>query len=174
MGKITPARPVKLITGFIFKDKKAFVKARGILIKHFGNIDFESRMMPFTLTDYYREEFGSGLKRVFISFRKLIQPQQIAAVKILTNKIEKRLTCANKRTVNLDPGYLDTAKLVLASTKDYVHRIYLGKGIYAEITLFYQAKTFSPWQWTYPDYRTGDYIGIFNHIREIYTGQVKK
>ena len=148
MGKITPAKPVKLIIGFIFKEKKIFNSLKSVLIKHFGEVDFESRIMPFTLTDYYRDEFGSGLKRIFISFRKLIRPQQISGIKILTNKIEEESSCANKRLINIDPGYLDSAKLVLASTKDYVHRIYLGKGIYAEVTLFYQDKSFRAWQWT--------------------------
>jgi len=176
MGKITPVKRVKLVIGFIFKEKKALAKSKSLLIKHFGSLDFESRVMPFKLTDYYRDEFGSGLKRVFISFKKLILPQQLSAIKTLANKIEKKFTCANKRAVNIDPGYLNLAKLVLASTKDYAHRIYLGKGIYAEITLFYQGqgKTFRPWQWTYPDYRTEEYILIFNHIREIYSGQTKQ
>jgi len=75
--------------------------------------------------------------------------------------------------VNIDPGYLDQAKLVLASTKNYVHRVYLNDGIYAELTLFFQDKSFQPWQWTYPDYRTPEYIGIFNHIRELFADQVK-
>ncbi|MFA4989269.1 MAG: DUF4416 family protein [Candidatus Omnitrophota bacterium] len=174
MGKVAPAKPVKLIIGFIFKEKKSLAHAKTLLIKHFGSIDFESRIMPFTSTPYYRDEFGQALKRVFISFKKLIPAQQIAAIKILANKIEKKLTCANKRTVNIDPGYLNLAKLVLASTKDYVHRIYLGKGIYAEITLFFQDKAFRPGQWTYPDYRSGDYLAIFNRIREIYAAQTKK
>ncbi|MFA5150014.1 MAG: DUF4416 family protein [Candidatus Omnitrophota bacterium] len=174
MGKIAPAKPVKLIIGFIFKEKKCLAKAKTLLIKHFGRIDSESRIMPFTSTPYYRDEFGQALKRMFISFKKLIPAQQIAAIKILTNKIEKKLSSDDKRTVNIDPGYLNSAKLVLASTKDYVHRIYLGKGIYAEITLFFQDKTFRPGQWTYPDYRSVDYIAFFNRIREVYNAQTKK
>ena len=78
------------------------------------------------------------------------------------------------RIINIDPGYLDLSKLILASTKDYKHRIYLTKGIYAEVTLFYQDKTFCPWEWTYPDYKTGEYIEIFNRIRQIYAEQIKE
>ena len=99
-------------------------------------------------------------------------PQQIAEIKVLTNKIEEKLSSAGKRLVNIDPGYLDLAKLILASTKDYSHRIYLGKGIYAEITLSYQGKSFQGWQWTYPDFRTTEYRNIFNQIRELYAGQI--
>jgi len=174
MGKIAPDKPVKLIVGFIFKDQQAFNKAKLALTKSFGKVDFESRPIPFTFTDYYREEFGDGLLKVFISFNKLILPQQIVEIKTLTNNIERKLTLSGRRLVNIDPGYLDLAKLVLASTKDYIHRIYLDKGIYAETTLFYQGKSFQSWQWTYPDFRTREYIEIFNQIRELYAQRSKK
>jgi len=173
MGKIAPVRPVKLIIGFIFKDQQALDKAKLLLLKRFGKVDFESPVIPFTLTNYYQEEFGTGLSRAFVSFSKLIQPQQIAEIKIFTNKIEEKLSSGGKRAVNIDPGYLDLAKLVLASTKDYAHRVYLEKGIYAEITLLYQGKSFQEWQWTYPDFRTTEYKNIFNHIRELYAGQTR-
>jgi len=174
MGKITPHNPVKLVVGFIFKDLQAFNQAKLLLVRRFGKIDFVSPELPFNRTDYYREEFGDGLSRIFLSFRKLIRLEQIAGIKILTNNIERKLSSQNKRRVNIDPGYLDLAKLVLASTKDYVHRIYLDKGIYAETTLFYQGKSFQSWQWTYPDFRTSEYIDIFNQIREMYAEQTKK
>lgn len=174
MGKINPHKPVKLVIGFIFKDKQAYALAKNILIRRFGKIDFESQLLPFTLTDYYAEEFGKDLFRVFASFTKLIQPQQIVRIKILTNKIEGRLSSGNKRLVNIDPGYLDLARLILASTKDYAHRICLDKGIYAETTLFYRGKSFVEREWTYPDFRTADYLNIFNQIRELYGKQVKK
>ncbi|MBU2221656.1 MAG: DUF4416 family protein, partial [Candidatus Omnitrophica bacterium] len=115
-----------------------------------------------------------GLKRKFISFKKLIPPDQLSAIKITTNKIEDRLSSKNLRRINIDPGYLDLAKLVLATTKDYNHRIYLSKGIFAEITLTYQGKSFRPWNWTYRDYQSQEYIAIFNQIREIYNLQIRK
>jgi len=174
MGKIVPVHSVKLIIGFIFKDQQVLDKAKLTLLRRFGRIDFESPLIPFTLTDYYQEEFGKGLLRVFISFSKLIKPQQITEIKILTNRLEEKLSSGGKRKVNIDPGYLDLAKLVLASTKDYSHRIYLDQGIYAEITLFYQDKGFQEWQWTYPDFRTPEYRNIFNQIRELYAGQIRK
>ncbi len=173
MGKITLSKPVKLIIGFIFKDAQAFFKAKTMLIRRFGKIDFESRAIPFTLTGYYQEEFGIDLSRVFISFVKLIQPREISSIKILTNKIENKLSLSGHRLVNIDPGYLDLAKLILASTKDYIHRVYLDKGIYAETTLFYRGKSFAEWQWTYPDFRKREYIEIFNQIRELYAKQIK-
>jgi hypothetical protein len=174
MGKIAPHRPVKLISGFIFKDIQAFDRAKLRLVKRFGKIDFESPIIPFNLTDYYQLEFGENLLRVFLSFNKLILPEQIAEIKNLTNNLERKLSSKGRRLVNIDPGYLDLAKLVLASTKDYVHRIYLDKGIYAETTLFYQGKSFQSWQWSYPDFRASEQINIFNKIREIYAEQIKK
>jgi len=163
----------KLIIGFIFKEEIVFNKAKAILERKFGRIDFQSQILSFIHTDYYAEEFGQDLKKKFISFQKLITPQQLAGIKILTNKIENYLSREGKRRINIDPGYLDLSKLILATTKDYRHRIYLNRGIYAEVTLFYQGKSFQSWEWTYPDYRTPEYIAIFNQIRELYAQQTK-
>jgi len=173
MGKTRKILPVKLITGFIFKEERILKKAETLLKKYYGEIDFESQALDFIHSDYYEEEFGKGLKRKFISFKKLIPPQNLPKIKITANQIENKLSRGPSRLINIDPGYLDMAKLVLASTKDYYHRIYLDKSIFAEITLFYRGKTFTPWEWTYPDYRTPEYIAIFNAIRENYAAQVK-
>jgi len=171
--RINKHRLVKLVAGFIFREESIPDKAKNILRKEFGKIDYESQTLAFIHTDYYETEFGKNLKRKFISFEKLIRPQNLAKIKITTNTIEKKLSRNGIRLINIDPGYLDMAKLILASTKDYKHRIYLDKSIYAEITLFYQSKSFVPWEWTYPDYKTADYIRIFNQIREIYAKQIK-
>jgi hypothetical protein len=171
MGRIVSPNPVKLVAGFIFKEDPSFQKAKKELLRKFGKIDFESETLDFCLTDYYEKEFGRGLKRKFLSFNKLIAPERLPDIKITTNRLEEKLARNKQRTINIDPGYLDLAKLVLASTKDYKHRIYLAKGIFAEITLFFQNKSFSPWEWTYPDYRTTEYISIFNNIRALYMKQ---
>lgn len=173
MGEIKNHQPVKLIIGFIYKDGHSFERARALLIKKFGSIDFESNPICFGHTDYYEQEFGKDLTRTFISFKKLIFPHSLAVIKIFANKIEKRFSSGLTRQVNIDPGYIDLAKLVLASTKDYCHRIYLNKGVFAEITLSFRDKTFKALEWTYPDYRTPEYIEIFNHIRHIYENQIK-
>lgn len=173
MGNKREPLPVKLIAGFIFKYDSAFDKAKLTLEKKFGKIDFQSRIIEFNYTDYYEKEFGSPLKRKFVSFKKLIPPESLAEIKNITNKIEKRLSKKSLRQVNIDPGYIELSKLVLASTKDYVHRIYLGRGIHAEITLFFQNHTFRPWEYTYRDYKTEEYISVFNQIREIYEKQAK-
>lgn len=174
MGQIRKYNPVKLFVGFIFKDEDIFNKVRPILIKKFGKIDFESQVIDFNYTDYYQSEFGKSLKRKFISFKNLVNLEDIYAIKIFTNKLEEKLSTNSKRLINIDPGYLDLAKLVLLTTKDYAHRIYLNKGIFAEITLFYQDNSFRFWPWTYPDYKSREYLEIFEQIRKIYQGQIKK
>ena len=174
MGQAKKHKPVKLIIGFIFKEESAFNKARLILAQKFGKIDFESQTLPFGHTAYYEEEFGKDLKRRFIGFKKLINPCLLPKIKTYTNRSEKKLSSASSRSINIDPGYLDLAKLVLASTKDYKHRIYLNKGIYSEVTLFYENKSYRPWEWTYPDYKSNECITIFNQIREIYAKQINK
>jgi len=173
MGSIRKPQPVKLTIGFIFKDGPSLLKAESILKRKFGDLDFESETLPFTYTDYYEEELGEGLQRKFISFKKLILPESLPKIKVLTNNIEKKLSVDAHRLINIDPGYVDLSKLVLASTKDFSHRIYMGRGIYSEVTLMYQDKTFNSKEWTYPDYRTPEYIAIFNRIREIFSAQVK-
>jgi len=173
MGQIKKHQLVKLIIAFIFKEEALLNKARAFLEKQFGEIDFESQILSFNHTTYYAEEFGKHLKRRFVSFKKLISPSKLPEIKIITNKLEKKLSKGLKRTINIDPGYLDLAKLVLASTKDYKHRIYLNKGVYSEVTLFYENKSFRPWDWTYPDYKSNEYIAIFNKIRGIYATWIK-
>jgi hypothetical protein len=114
---------------------------------------------------------GSGLSRAFISFKDLISPKDLSRVKVITNRIEEKLSLKGKRLVNIDPGYLDAARLVLASTKDYAHRIYLDKGIFAETTLIFKGHSFKNLEWTYPDYKSEKYLEIFNSIREIFLRQ---
>ncbi|OGX19192.1 MAG: hypothetical protein A3K83_07090 [Omnitrophica WOR_2 bacterium RBG_13_44_8b] len=166
-------KPVKLITGFIFKNEPVLIRAEYFLKRMFGKSDYESEILAFAHTDYYEKEFGRGLSRKFISFQRLIDPRNLPSVKLSAGKIEKKLSGGANRNINIDPGYLDLAKLVLATTKDFTHRIYLDRGIFAEVTLFCEGKGFKPWQWTYPDYKTEEYIAIFNKIRSIYAEQIK-
>lgn len=173
MGKIKPPPFVKLIFGFIFQEDNIYNQARLILERHFGAMDFDSPVFAFVYTKYYEKEMGAGLKRKFIAAKKLINPADLYKIKIFTNKIEKKLSRDSARLINIDPGYLDFAKLILASTKDYYHRIYLNKGIFAETTLFFRDKAFRAFEWTYPDYRTKEYAVVFEQIRTIYDKQIK-
>lgn len=172
MGKAKRIKAVKLFCGFIYRQESAFSSALKIVEKHFGKADIEGGPFPFFYTQYYAPEMGEGLQKRFVSFAKLIDPQNLAKIKLLTNRIESRLSRNNKRIVNLDPGYLNLAKVVLATTKDYSHRIYLGRGIYAEVTLFYENGEFKPNQWAYPDYRSPGYSLFFKKMRQGYAKQI--
>jgi len=173
MGEIKPPSLVKLIVSMISAREDLFKKAKEEMEQKFGPVDFQSPLLPFTYTRYYEDEMGKNLKRKFFSFFSLIDPEEIAEVKLFTNELEQSFLYPNskRRCINIDPGYLSSSKLVLVTTKNYAHRIYLGKGIYAEVTLRYEGKGFKPWEWTYPDYRSEAYLQIFQEIRKIYRGQ---
>ena len=173
MGNIQATHPVKLIVGLISRNEALFLSVKEALRKRFGRTDFETKFLAFDHTDYYASESGVNLKRLFLSFKKLINPAQLPRIKVFTNKLETRFSKGGKRGINIDPGYVDLAKLVLASTKDFSHRIYLGCGIFAEITLQFRDKSFRPLGWTYPDYKSKDYIDIFNNLRKIYSRQIQ-
>lgn len=165
--------PVKLFAGFIFAKEEIYLRAKHILERRFGPSDFESQNLDFTHTAYYEKEFGGNLKRRFLAFSKLIPPRRITQIKIISNLIEKNLSYLGNRQINIDPGILNLSKVILVTTKDYKHRIYLAKGIYAEVTLYYQDNSFHSWEWVYPDYKSIEYIQIFNAIRKIYSQQIK-
>ena len=173
MGKIRQPLPVKLIMPMFTAFPQLFEAAEEALSAHFGPVDYRSPRLPFTHTTYYEREFGKDLVRQFLSFERLIDPGQLAEIKRLTNTLEEQLGEGGRRRINLDPGYIAAAKLVLATTKDYDHRIYLGRGIYAEVTLSYRERDFRPWPWTYPDYRSEAYLEIFRAIRRIYLAQLR-
>ncbi len=176
MGTITIPRPVKAIIGVLTPEPCLLPTVYSQLTHHLGPIDFTSELIPFTSTMYYESEMGTGIQRQFISFERLIDASILAEMKLFTNKVEQtfaiKKSAGAARRVNLDAGYLCMAKLVLASTKDNAHRLYLRNGIYAEITLRFYRKTFQPWEWSYPDYRSPTYIAIFNQIRAIYRNQL--
>lgn len=174
MGKVNRPNPVKLVVGLIFKEERFLIEAEHILKNKLGPSDYESNILPFNFTHYYETEFGQDLKKKFVSFSKLICPQELAKIKLFTNKIENKLSRNGFRLVNIDPGYLDLAKYILATTKDYIHRIYLDKGIFAEITLYFRNNAFLPGEWTYRDYKTKEYADILTKIRQIYEKQLEK
>ena len=172
MGLARGARPVKLIVGMIAPLEQLFEAARRELTGAYGPVDRVSPVWPFDFTAYYAQEFGENLLRQFLSFVELMDPARLAEIKLRTNALEQDHTSQGRRQINLDPGYVDLSKLVLATTKNHQHRIYVGQGIYAEVTLRYTHKSFRPWEWTYPDYRTDHYVQFFNEVRDTYLEQL--
>ncbi len=177
MGRIRPPKPAKLICGLIGSDPDLLARARELLAKQVGAIEAISDLWPFDTTDYYQDEMGTDLKRQFVSFAAPLQVDRLAEIKRLTNEIERRiadevLDREIPRPVNLDPGYITLSKLVLATTKDYSHRIYLQAGIYAEVTLHYESGGWQAWPWTYPDYAAATYHGFFTQVRDALKRQI--
>ncbi len=171
MGRVRKTEPVKLFCGLISGDEGLLKRAAVRLTRIFGEADILSDVWPFDQTDYYREEMGPDLLRQFVSFGPLIDPGRLAEIKRQTNELETRLADETaaleiERPVNIDPGYLTPAKLVLATTKDRGHRIYLSSGIYAEVTLVYASGAWQPLEWTYPDYRKPQYHAFFERVRQ--------
>lgn len=175
MGEIKIHQPVRLISGLLYSSETLIKEVESILINEFGPIDLQSDVFPFNLTDYYVDELGEGILRKYISFEKLIDIVRLPDIKIWTNEIEKNFSDkdSGKRKINIDPGYLTLSKMILATTKNYSHRIYLRDGIYAEVTLHYHNKSFTPWDWTYPDYKLEKTINFFNKVRDIYKEQLQ-
>lgn len=181
MGQqLYPPGLVKLIVGMLSSDRNLFDLAEKLMESTLGTIDIRSGIMPFTYSDYYKKEMGSNLLRKFISFRQLIDPYELGKIKHSTNALELQLANSNQsqaesltesltpiadRPINLDPGYIEPSKLVLATTKNYSHRVYIGNSMYAETTLSYSKGAWHPWPFTYPDYASGSYDNFLNQAR---------
>lgn len=162
-----------LFVGMLFGSKEHLHEAEKKLNESFGDTVLESPVMQWDYSGYYKKELGWHIQRKFIFFEKLINQDELRDIKVKTNAIETGLSTGGKRTVNLDPGYLTSAKVVLASTKDYSHRLYLGDGIFAEITLIYNGG-FQPHINTYRDYQDEKYIHLFEEAREIFKRRLRE
>lgn len=166
MPKTTNIEPVRLIAGLIYSDQVDHLAVLGQLEKKFGKIEFESETFLFNHTDYYRKEMGQDLKRGFVSFARSVLPDSLKDAKLTAGKVESKFANdAGGRMVNIDPGTVSLANLVLVSTKDFNHRIYLGDGIYGEVTMIYQDKAFQALPWTYPDYKRTEVADFLLRVR---------
>ena len=167
----------KVITAVMVNSPQLFEEIQHVLETHFGPVDQESTIYPFTFSDYYKNEMGNELHKKFFSFERLCEKSELAKLKIQTNEIEEQFAERRgdtvQRRVNLDPGLVTDSKLVLASTKNFSHRIYIGDGIFAEVTLRYlRSSGFEPLEWTYPDYRTDLVRDFLGTVRQRYMEQV--
>lgn len=153
--------------GLIYQKQEFLEKAIKKLIELMKSEPIRSKEFDFTITRYYEPEFGTNLKRLWCAFEETIPAERILEMKLKTMDLEQSLAQGGKRMINIDPGLVQMDRVILSTHKDAAHRIYLGKGIFAEITLIFEKKTFRPLPWTYPDYRWADAIQFFNSLREI-------
>jgi hypothetical protein len=161
--------PVKLIIGILACDEKALSATVEMIKAKFGPLDLDSPVWPFTHTKYYANETGTTIVKKFVTIEKLISPDELAKIKLKTNKMEEKLAkkfTSLSRPVNLDPGYIEPSKLVLASTKNFSHRIYIGKNIWAEVTLIFHKGKWVSFDYTFPDHKEDRYHGFFSQVRE--------
>jgi hypothetical protein len=176
MGQIRIPLPVKLFIGVLTSTPAILPKVEERLTALFGPIDSRSEHFSFDQTHYYDEEMGTPISRIFLGFEKLIDGSEIAQIKIMTNELEGAIAAEHPermRPVNLDPGYLEQSKIVLASTKNFFHRILLSEGIFGEVTMQFQDGGWRDFPWTFPDYKSGRYHPFFSSLRDLYRKQLK-
>ena len=177
MWKLKEPKPVKLMVGILAPDERCLTAARESLSAALGAIDLVSDVWPFEQTAYYAGQIGPHILRQFVSMEQLIDPGALAGIKHRTNEIEQqlaaRLVLPFPRPVNLDPGIIEPSKLVLATTKNYSHRIYIGSKMYAEVTLIFDKGDWRPLPYTYPDYRQPQYFDFFTKVRSRLVQQLR-
>jgi len=173
MSKPNPTEPVKLFFSVFARETALLNDTIKYLSSAYGQPDFISEVMLFDYTNYYSAEMGENLVRRFLSMEKLIRPEILPDVKLATNEIEEKSVLDLRRQINIDPGYISKAQLILATGKAYTHRPYLRDGIYADLTLVYQGKKFCSLPWTYPDYADEKQLLMLGKIRNRYLLQLK-
>lgn len=172
MGKVKLYPPVKLIAAITVSKVDLWQAVQKDLEACHSLIDCQLDWYDFHHTDYYREEMGESLRKRMVSFEALIRAETLPTIKLETNQLEDRYAIDGKRRINIDPGYLSLSKLVLATSKDFSHRIYLAEGIFADLHLKYQQHRFRPQEWSYPDYREEKVLRFFEEVRKIYALQL--
>ncbi len=177
MWTLNKPEPVKLIVGILAADADCLQTGRTAICGEFGDADFVSDIWPFTQTDYYKGQAGEHILRQFVTINKLVDPGQLAGIKHKTNEMEQTLAVELgmdlPRPVNLDPGIMEPSKLVLASTKNFSHRIYIGDNMYAEVTLTYSKGQWEPYRYTFADYKQTAYHEFFSTVRSRLVEQLK-
>jgi hypothetical protein len=176
MADAIPFIPVKLVCGVMACEDEIFERAMEHLIQLFGPVDQKSPGFAFDFSDYYEKQMGGRVRRMFLSFAGLVTPEILSTAKLQTNTLEEEMrleTGEDLRVVNLDPGILSASALVMATAKDFAHRVPLKDGIYAHLEFLFSRDSIRTLEWTYPDFRTGDYDPFFLDVRRIYLQQLK-
>lgn len=174
MGQVKIPVDVKLFIAVTFSDLELYKRIKFMLEENFGPVEIVSAIFDFDYTQYYYKEMGGDLKKQILGFVNLIAPETLPDIKIKTNSIEDQFKIDGNRTINIDPGYLSAANVILATTKNFDHRIYLGKGIFGDVHLRYRGNKFFFNDWTYPDYRGKLAIEFLVRLRRIYMKKFEK
>jgi hypothetical protein len=176
MGELAPIQPVLRWMAVTFGQPRALEWVVAAAAREWGAIALRSSVFDFDQTTYYEAEMGKDLKKQLFAFELLSDPGELPKAKLCANQWEVEYAPSHPsdvaRPVNIDPGYLTEAKLVLATTKDRDHRIYLGEGIYAEITLYFQRGRWQPSRWTYPDFQQPEYHEFLTECRNFLRHQL--
>lgn len=177
MAEPKPFQPVKLIAGLISSSLIFFEEAEKALVVRFGPADLKSPSFQFSLTDYYEKQMGKDLQRTFLSFAELIFPQKLSEIKLQTNALEETLSHGSARSlrvINIDPGIITASALIMATTKNFSHRIPLRDGIYAHLELLFTKSGVKTLEWSYPDFKQPGYQEFFSAVRRTYLKQVRQ
>ncbi len=166
--------PARLVISALTPHEELIQEISTRLAEELGPVQEQVGPIQFNYTDYYDREMGPGIFRWLWSFDQLVDKSSLVSIKLLTNGIEQSYTELDKRRINLDPALLSLGNFVLATGKDNAHRIYLGEGIFADLTLVFRGGTYRPLEWTYPDYADPVLIDILNRIRENYKCRLKE
>lgn len=177
MAEAKPFAPAKLVTGLISSADAVFEHTEKALVTLYGQVDIKSPVFAFNVTDYYEKQMGKNLRRVFLSFARLVAPEDLSVIKVRTNALEEEIRTAFRgslRLINIDPGILTRTALITATAKDFAHRIPLSRGIYAHLELLFKKNDIRWLEWTYPDFKQAGYRQFFLAVRQVYLNQLRE
>lgn len=174
MSTIKSPAPVALFVAALYTPTFSDATASALIAEHFGGVLLPGPVFDFTFSDYYADEMGPSLRKAFFVLDRLIDPAELPEWKLRAMALEEQHARESKRTINLDPGYIDVPKFVLATAKNFSHRVYVGRGVYADVQLFMRYNQFQPNPWTYPDYKLPEHLRFFEHARAKYFEKLKK
>ncbi|MFQ5824512.1 MAG: DUF4416 family protein [bacterium] len=174
MGQLKEPFPIKFLAAVTYKNDTLLKETKKALEFQYGRIDHESPPFAFDHTQYYEHEMGPDLMKQLFSFQVLYKIEELIEFKLFSLQLEKRFSKGDRRQVNIDPGYLELSKLVISSTKNFDHRIYLGRGVFGDVQLRYRKGQFVTNEWTYPDYCSQIVLNFLLEVRAIYIEKLKQ
>jgi len=161
----TVPAPARLVISSIFKDERILDAVLPLVSESVGELCPAGPLLAFDRTDYYHAEMGKPLFRRFFTAQTMVSRDALPKIKIRMEDIEREFSREGRRSVNLDPGLLSLENFILATGKNFSHRVYLGEGVFADLTLIFQKGEYRPLPWTYPDYASPEIRHILKELR---------